>query len=747
MYGNVNYEGLPNQLKRKAQWVMWKYATKNNKPTKIPYQLTGELAKTNNRRSWATFATAWNALKTNTFDGIGFVFSKDDTFIGIDIDNCVNDGVPNEFANTIIELLDSYTEFSPSGKGIHIIVKGNLPNSIKGTGKKSTEFGLEVYSYGRYFTMTGNRENENDVLERTDELAELFQFYFPNLKQQEEINNSNDSKPVFSNEELWSKMFESKKGKEILALYEGELLNNDWSVSDLTLTNHLAFWTARNTYQIDSMMRETALMRDKWDKIHHSTGETYGEHTIAISIASTVEVYNGKPKKFMLSELGNAERIVEQYKSDISYVPGADWYIWDGKRWCEDKNREIELITNKVLRGLFNSSDEYERKWAKICEKRSIRMNTIKDMIPLVPAKLEEFNTNKYLFNVENGVVDLKTGALLSHNRKYKITKISKIKYDINAKSDVWEEFLNTIFEDDLELIEYIQRLVGYSLTGNTSEQIIIFLIGNGRNGKSTFINTIQTMMGDYAKQTNSETFIKKKYESAINNDIARLVDTRFVSAIESEDGQQLSESLVKQLTGGEKISARFLQKEFFEFEPEFKIFFTTNHKPIIKGHDEGIWRRIKLIPFNKTIQSHEIDKTLVDKLKSEIPGILNWAITGCKKWLQFGLNEPLSVKNATEKYKEEMDIIKPFIDEECYVNPLAKIEAKKLYLAYEKYCFHSGEMAMKNRTFYRTMEAVGYKKEKGNGNKNYLIGICLQRDRAFVKKIENDSLPKFKLQ
>jgi len=318
---------------------------------------------------------------------------------------------------------------------------------------------------------------------------------------------------------------------------------------------------------------------------------------------------------------------------------------------------------------------------------------------------------------------------LLTHDRELLLTKIANVTYDPVAKCPNWLKFLDSIFEDQEgkeEIIEFLQKAIGYTLTGDISEQVIFFLYGTGRNGKSTFINTIQTILGDYGRQTGSDTFIKKHNDNGINNDIARLDGSRFVSAVESEEGQQLSESLVKQITGGERMSARFLRQEFFEFTPEFKVFFTTNSKPIIKGSDEGIWRRIRLIPFTVTIPKKKVDKYLPQKLEKEMPGILKWAVEGCVKWQKEGLKEPDAIKQATQGYREDMDILGPFINEKCTTNPLAKVEAKMLYDEYKRWCYGSGDYELTNRQFYRAMESRGYKKENGAKNKVFFkeIGI-----------------------
>ncbi|WP_242068309.1 DNA primase family protein, partial [Bacillus thuringiensis] len=204
------------------------------------------------------------------------------------------------------------------------------------------------------------------------------------------------------------------------------------------------------------------------------------------------------------------------------------------------------------------------------------------------------------------------------------------------------------------------------------------------------------------------------------------LAGARFVSAIESEDGEQLSETFVKQITGGEPVLARFLRQEFFEFIPEFKVFFTTNHKPVIKGVDEGIWRRIRLIPFNLQLPKEKRDKKLPEKLSLEMPGILNWAIEGCLKWQQSGLNDPAIVRKATGDYKEEMDILGPFMFECCFKRDDVQLEAKQLYETYANWCFRNGEHQLKNRAFYRILETQGFKRERGNRNKYYIKGVTL---------------------
>ncbi|WP_374989118.1 phage/plasmid primase, P4 family [Priestia megaterium] len=769
---NHNFHNIPNELKNTPHWILWRSEKRDGKPTKVPYQINGELAQSNNKRTWSTFPTIIKFYEQGEYDGIGFMFSKDDPFVGVDIDRCVSEGALTELAEDVIETIQSYTEYSPSGEGIHIIAKGKLPLKGPGTGRKNPSIGLEIYRHGRYFTFTGNSLGKTPVEERTEEFKSLFDKYLKekpkpgakaSTREFEKVNISS-----LPNSEIWERMFNSKSGSNIKDLFQGILINGDHSSTDMALCNYLAFWTDKDAAKMDSMFRESALLREKWDKPHSSDGRTYGEMTIETAILSTpstvadyeppqekpYEIYISddqgiedteeiidKTPSFHLTELGNAERIVYYHGQDLKYCNELEWLIWNGKQWQEDRKRKIEALTAKTLRGLYAEAkaeeDKYRAKllndWAKKCERRAIRINSILDARPMVSVRKKDFDSHKFLFNCDNGVIDLKTGELLPHDRDLLLTKISPIPYKRNADCPNWIAFLQSIFltpsgDPDEELIEYLQKAIGYSLTGVTKEQIMFFLFGNGRNGKSTFINVIQDILGDYARQTNSETFLKKKNDNGINNDVARLDGARFVSAVKSEEGQQLSEALVKQITGGEKMSARFLRQEYFEFTPEFKVFFTTNHKPIVKGGDNGIWRRIKLVPFTVTIPEEKVDADLPEKLKREMPGILNWMVEGCLKWQSEGLKDPKAVKQATDNYREDMDILGPFIEENCAVHPSVKIEAKAIYENYTKWCFQNNEMELKNRAFYRQLEIRGYKKEKGAKNKTFFHGITLNQ-------------------
>ncbi|SEO80759.1 putative DNA primase/helicase [Amphibacillus marinus] len=470
---------------------------------------------------------------------------------------------------------------------------------------------------------------------------------------------------------------------------------------------------------------------------HEPSGTNYG------SPPSQNETTEPPTPTFNMTEMGNAERLVYRNGHNLRYcIEFEEWLLWDGATWVEDKKRKIERVAIKTFREMYSEmatvddTDQRKKiyKWAQSSERSSVFLNSINRAQAMLPVTQGELNKDPFKLNCVNGVVDLRQGKFLKHKRDFLMTKNTHIFYDPNATCPNWLSFLESIFrqpkgEVNVQLIEFIQKAVGYALTGDTSEQVAFFLWGTGRNGKSTLINTIKELLGDYSKQTNADTFTSKIHDGGINNDIARLHGSRFVSAVESEDGQKLSEALIKQLTGGEPITARFLRREFFEFMPEFKIFFTTNHKPIVKGDDEGIWRRIRLIPFDFTIPKEEVDKQLPEKLQAELAGILNWAIEGCLKWQQDGLQEPDDVKNATDEYKEEMDLLSSFLDECCVIRPEAKVQVGELHKEYLAWAEENGEYPLKKRAFNNRIAMKGFQKRKSTGNKTFFFGLGFLSD------------------
>lgn len=316
------------------------------------------------------------------------------------------------------------------------------------------------------------------------------------------------------------------------------------------------------------------------------------------------------------------------------------------------------------------------------------------------------------VLNTPGGVINLTTGEIKPHKPEFYLTKITKCEQADDVNAPLWAEFLRTIFKNDLDLIRYIQKAIGYTLTGSTVEECVFFLYGTGRNGKSTFLEIIREIFGDYAANIQPETImVKPNASSAINSDIARLKGARLVTSVEPNEGVRLNEGLLKQLTGQDIITARKLYGEEFEFKPEFKLWMATNHKPIIRGTDTGIWRRIHLIPFTATIPPEKVDKDLRHKLQGELPQIFRWALDGCMLWQREGLDMPRAVLDSVKEYRREMDVISAFIDDKCELK--GATQSSVLYAAYSSWAEGNNEYKMSMTKFSLELQKRNFEKVK----------------------------------
>lgn len=440
-----------------------------------------------------------------------------------------------------------------------------------------------------------------------------------------------------------------------------------------------------------------------------------------------------------LTDLGNARRFVAQHGADVRYVAEWGWMIWDGRRWTLDRTGAVMrkakatvlAIADEVQEAGDEKAAEKIRSWARASEGRS----RLEALIALaqselgIPAQPEAFDAHDWLLTCRNGTLDLRTGQLQPHDRGHLLTRLVDTDYDPDATCPTWTAFLSQVMAGSEALASYLQRAVGYALTGSTGEQAMFLLYGTGANGKSTFLEALRDLFGDYGRQTDPATFLARQHSDRIPNDIARLAGARFVSAIEVDEGRRLSEVLVKQVISGDTLTARFLNREFFEFRARFKLFLAANHKPVIRGTDEGIWRRIRLIPFTVTIPRAERDKTLPERLRAELPGILAWAVRGCVEWQAHGLIDPPEVLAATETYRVDMDVVGAFIADCCVVAPHVRADCGALYAAYTKWCEEGGEFALSQRRFAQQLEERGFPRLRGAQGRWYRQGIGLRDD------------------
>ena len=440
-----------------------------------------------------------------------------------------------------------------------------------------------------------------------------------------------------------------------------------------------------------------------------------------------------EPGEIHETDCGNATRLVRLHGENIRYCHAwHKWLIWDGRRWKIDDRGRIKGkgkdTVFKIYRELEKCPDKKSRERLFTHAIKSEGDQRIKAMLSLAESEAgisvipDELDKNPWALNCENGTLDLRTGLLDSHNKDDLITKICPVSYNEDAECPKWLKFLNTILDQNQDLIGFIQRAIGYSLTGATNEQCLFFLYGIGANGKSTFLEVILALLNDYSRRADFSTFLVK-YGESIRNDLARLKGARFISAIETAEGKRLAEGLVKQLTGQDRVAARFLRQEFFEFQPEFKIWLAANHKPNIIGTDYAIWRRMKVIPFTVTIPEKLQNPDLTTELKQELPAILTWAVQGCFEWQESRLKEPKEVKSATAKYKADMDIIGDFLKDSCTISDDSEIAKGDLYQKYANWCEETGEKKLSKRKFGICIVDRGFD-DFTRENKRYWEGI-----------------------
>ena len=447
---------------------------------------------------------------------------------------------------------------------------------------------------------------------------------------------------------------------------------------------------------------------------------------------------------FADTDLANARRLVDRHGDDIRWTRERGWFAWDGIRWQPNARGEVFRRAKETARSIYSEipgarhllaegtkAEQAMLRWAQ----RSQSKDRLKAMVELaeseegIETSMEAFDADPWLLNVNNGTVDLRTGILRDHIREDYCTRLVPIDFDIDAKCPRWEQALSE-WMGDPDMVAYLQRAVGYTLTGNTGEQCLFFTYGSGANGKSVFVETVQRILGEYGQTARTDSITADR-SGGIPNDIAAMAGARMVCMNETEDGQRLKEALVKDMTGGDTMSARFLHREFFDFRPQFKLWIRGNHKLQVRGTDEGIWRRIHLIPFTVRIPAEKRDPGLLEALQGELSGILAWAVFGCLEWQTTGLRPPERVLEAVQEYRVEMDVLGQFIDEKVVVRRNAQVKASALFSAYRKWCDETGNNAVNQTRFGTAMAERGFNKEK-QGTVVYL-GLELAQREGWV--------------
>jgi putative DNA primase/helicase len=670
---------------------------------------------------------------------------------------------------------DSYTEKSPSGKGIRIIfLVDKFFYDKKLYYINNQKLGLEVYVDGatnKYVTITGQVINKGQILLANDQLKTLLDRYMQRPEVNKAVNES-ESKSFLSDASVIEKASLSATGEKFKALWEGDIsVYPSQSEADLALASILAFWCGRDIKQMDRLFQSSGLMRDKWHRVQ--SGSTYGQITLEKAIANTKETYDPsggrltadedftkdnleklnklepfKNPRYYGTDIGNSNLFADYYKSITRYVPERKkWFVYDGRVWASDTgNLKVmnlcKSLANQIMYYALSIKDEnlrksYIKSASKWQERRS-REIILRDAQDVYPLSMSEFDKDIYLLNCLNGTLNLKNGDFYPHQAKDHITKMAGVNYDPSAKCDRWIAFIDEVMCGDKEKADFFQKSLGYALTGDTRYESMFILFGaTTRNGKGTSMETFLNICGDYGRTSRPETIGMKMNStgSGPSEDVARLAGARFVNISEPDKKLILSAALLKSLTGNDTINARFLHENSFDFRPQFKIFINTNHLPMVTDLTLLTSGRVKIIPFERHFEEWEQDKNLKNLFSKgeNLSGILNWILEGYRKLQKEGFTVPDSVKKATYDYHKENDKIGLFVEERLTKDEGAEERTSNLYFAYQNWCRDNGYYTENARNFKSSLASIGEvvrKRPRKGGEKTTLfLGYRLNDD------------------
>jgi len=722
---------IPAELRAIPRWVVWRAAPclDGGKPRKMPIDpKTGGAASSTDAATWADFDTAREAAERDkSIAGLGIILTGDDDLFCIDLDDAVDaDGEVSAGARRIIESLNSWTEVSQSGRGLHIFARGTKPGWA---GCKSA--GVEIYDARRYIALTGSRlPGAPETIEhRQDELDALCGELWPDRAARAadrpvKPRQTNNGDGVIAR---WNR---ERPLREVLQRFgytpcgPNRFARPGRSTPSVTIfgdgeaersfhhSENDALRDPDHTHDSFGVYCQLAHGGDVREAVRAAAEELGIDATARPGVSSNARRGpNDGPAADVdstLTDCGNADRFVTRHGNHFRYVhEWKRWLRWDGQRWAPDARGRAVIAMKEVARGIHGEAVAVEgtkvqdeiSAWAKRSQQKE-RINAALELArPDLAACPDELDADPYLLNVTNGTIDLRTGELRPHRPGDFITKLAPVDYEPAADPPRFREFVNEVFDNRPELIAYVQTLLGHCLSGIITEQILPVFHGTGANGKSTLLETVLHCMGDYADFAPPGLLILRRRDEH-PTEIAGLAGKRLIIAAESDKGGRLRAELVKQLTGESELTARYMRGDFFTFARTFKVVLQTNHRPRVDEDTEAIWRRLRLIPFDVTIPKENRNPHLLDQLKAESTGILAWLVAGAVAWHRGGLQEPPEVQAATAEYRAESDRIAPFIEECCELDPDAHIPARELRAVYTEWAKSAGERPLNRGDF-----------------------------------------------
>lgn len=651
-----DFVNIPEALRLRPQWVTWRFVLRDRKWTKIPFDPFGRHASTTDPTTWGTFDEVRASYLRGGSDGIGFVFSGEDGFTGVDLDSCVNPdtGEWTAEAAEILARFDTYSELSPTGTGIKLFLRGDV-RSILGDGRSGSKHGnYEAYTAGRYFTLTGKLAGFIPTLEERQDTLAWFVAQFINPKPLKPIPDTNGSyhppSPHLDDAKIWDAIKRSEKWPVIESLMNGDTkaYGGDDSCADLALCNHLAFWFGPDPSRVEANFNLSKLAeRGKW-----RNRPDYRQRTIAKAVAACTRHYGDnwqhgsadkpgtrEPKSVNKTELplddtdvANGLAFVSDHGQDVRYLGDCGlWAVYTGKRWEIDRSetqveRRAKATVIRMARKAADRLAEVAKQYAaadgeqsrlkaemdkakadlnwgkKSQDMRSIRRTlqaARSETAVYVSRVADVFDIRRDLLNCPNGTIELRAGILREHRREDYLTRLCPIEYDPDASRDAYLAFLSTTFDGRPSVAEYVRDLAGYVLTGEVSDQTLNIFNGDGSNGKSLLVESWGHVLGEgeYAHTAAAELLVSAGRDRH-PTELTGLRGARLVICAESGEGGELDESKMKKLTGGDTVAARYMRQDFFTFKPSHKLILLTNNRPRVRGTDHGVWRRIRLVPF-----------------------------------------------------------------------------------------------------------------------------------------------------
>jgi putative DNA primase/helicase len=696
----------PGELRTADQFVCWREEDRDGDITKVPYSVHGGRASSTNPETWAPFEAATAYADEHSMAGVGFVFTEDDPYAGIDIDKCrdTETGDLEPWARKIVDALDSYTEVSPSGTGLHIFVKATLPglNNRKGP--------LEMYESGRYFTLTGEHLDgtPTEIHERQDVLERLYRHVFKN-KTDKIAGKANGHRPRATpldvgDEDLLELAMHAKNGEKFSRLWRGDTSDyaGDESRADLALCSLLAFWTDGDTERMDRLFRQSGLMRDKWNR------PDYRERTFSKVLKGKTEFYqpggavsvkvngsrpktNGKPSTPTHDEL--RDRWID---GNPNHAYGlSEWRRYSDGIWPVVSETSVKAEISTVIE---ESKPEGIKPTASILASVT-ELTRVKVFVPD-----EKWDADPDILICKNGALRISRDELENHRADHYATSAVPYEYRPGIKTLAWDYFLrNTV----PVAAAFLQEFAGYALTTDMSHELAVWLYGPPGSGKSTFLAGLQTMLGHRAGVLGLADLERSRFT------LADLPGKTLVVASEQPSSYLASTNTLNAIISGEPIQVERKYRDPFTVIPRAKVCWAMNELPRVADANSGLFRRVKVVGFPELPETKR-DPEIKRLIENEGAGILNWALEGLHRLAERGHFEiPEGVQDATKQFRQNNDVPALFIEDRCIRDTDQDVPAARLYREYKFWCEENGHRPQSSTRVADDWQRLGFERRR----------------------------------